>query len=404
MVRLRTSTATLLLLALSISGCAVRPAPSGVTDRLSIDPHQPDGALNLFCESIQEGDIVTARRQIDPGSVDIDHGKLRADALIADAQFFCVAEDHYGIDAAIRICEAYFLPVGVPVRKFSADEFRYSNDGMMANGWRNVDARDPEDTARIALAVLRGPDGIWRIWSPAELRFPSQITIEFVKEDIRMKGRLAEEINTGRYPNPEDLIQAVPPIRPRPAQWQFNPPPQPQITRTFDKSTPQGAIGAYYLAFVRHDRSGIAEFFYCDGDPSDELANARAARIISVLTLKKTVEQTFHIGENDDGVLLAEGLTGKGDQPWWGSPDNERDDRATIVFEDNSELPMRKVGGVWKLDVTPPNPQTPTTLARILEHDSSVLDQITSGVDAGIYRTAREVYESLLSAKLEHDP
>jgi len=395
----RTSTAAVLLLTIGISGCAVRPAPSGAPAKESFDPHRPDGALNLFCKSIQQGDRVAASGLIDAGSVDVDYGKLRSDALIADAQFFCVAEDHYGFDPALRLCEAYRLPVGVPIRTFEPNEFRFSNDGSLASG--NYVVGDP---ANAAPAVLRGVDGIWRIWSPAELHFPSQIAIEFVKEDIRLKERLAEDLNTERYPNPEDLIQAVPPIRPRPAQWQFNPLPQPQITRTIDKSTPQGAIGAYYLAFVSHNRSGIAEFFYSDGDPSNELANAQAARIISALTLKETVEQTFHVGENDDGFILAEGLTGKGDQPWWGSPGNERDDRATIDFEDDSELPMREVGSVWKLDITPPKPQTPMALANILEHDSSVLDQITSGVDAGIYRTAREVYDSLLSAKLGHDP
>lgn len=349
-----------LALLFGLAGCAQEPAPNGISSQEPLNPHRPDGALNLFCKSIQEGDIVAARTLIDSGSVDVDYGKLRSDALIADAQFFCVAKNHYGFDAAIKICEAYCLQVEVPIREFEPGEFTFSNDGTHASG--DVVVGDP---ASAAPGVLRGADGIWRIWSPVELRFQPQIAFEFLKEDIRMKGRLAQEINTGRDPTPQDLIQRVAPNHPRPAQWQFNPPSQFEITRNVDKATPRGAIGAYYMAFLKHDRSGIVEFFYSDGDPSDELANARAAKIISVSNLKKSVERTFHVGQNDADFIWAEGLTGKGDQPWWGSPGIERHDRTPLDFEDDSELPMRKIAGVWKLDITPPKPQTPMALVRV---------------------------------------
>jgi hypothetical protein len=386
------------LVFVGVAGCAEGPAANHKTEHEIVDPKTPYGALNLYCQSIEEGDIATASGLIDAGSVDPSYRQLRAQELITDAQFFWTAESHYGSEAAVKICEAYRLQIRVPVRQFTLHDFSFSNDGNVAAGW--VDAN--EDTAEAAPLMRRGPDGIWRIWSPTELRFQSPITMQFTQEDIDIKKKLIGAINTGQYASAEDLVQAIPAPHPQPALRSFNARPQDSPASNLDGTTIRGAIGAYYQAFMHRDEPGIARFFYVDDDPDGVVVKARAARVISTLRLKDAIDKQFNVKDGEDGAVLAVGLDGidhhpgMGDQPWWGDPEKIHGDRATLVFED-VEVPLRRVGGFWKMDITPSNPQTPADLARSLEHDANVLNQMREAVLRGKYPTARDVYEDMLS-------
>ncbi len=317
-------TAIFWVLATGIVGCAESQGRGSASAQISTDPHTPDGALNLYCRSIEKGDTETAASLIDYTNVDASYRQLRIDALITDAQFLRTAEPHYGLDAAVRICEAYRLPIGVPLRKFVPGEFDYSNDGSYASGRSNLSysrAAAP-DPATAAPLMCRDQDGIWRIWFPGvhggtgENGSPSASwVISICRQDIQMKTKLIAAINTGRYPNPDDLVAAIAPVYEQPHLWRFNPAPESGNTTNTDKSTIQGAIETYHRAFTSRDRPGIADFFYADGDPNGDLANARAARVISTLRLKDAVDWTFHVGNQNDGVILAKGLSGIGDQP-----------------------------------------------------------------------------------------
>jgi hypothetical protein len=220
------------MLAISIAGCAESHRPANVSAQISPDPHTPDGALNLYCQSIEKGDTGTAASLIDYSNVDASYRQLRIEALITDAQFLRTAEPNYGLNAAVRICEAYRLPVGVPLRKFVPGEFEYSNDGSYTSGRSDLSysgAAAP-DPATAAPLMCRDQDGIWRIWFPGVHGgtggngSPSASwVISICRQDIQMKTKLIAAINTGRYPNPDDLLAAVAPVYGQPQH--FSPPP-----------------------------------------------------------------------------------------------------------------------------------------------------------------------------------
>lgn len=200
-------TATFLVLSIGIVGCADSREPGSVATQVSTDPHTPDGALNLYCQSIEKGDTKTAASLIDYATVDASYRQLRIEALITDAQFLRTAEPHYGLVAAVRICEAYRLPVGVPLRKYVPGEFDFSNDESHASGWSNLSDSGgaTPDPATLAPLMCRDPDGIWRIWFPGVRGgtggngSPSASwVISICRQDIQMKKKLIAAINTGR--------------------------------------------------------------------------------------------------------------------------------------------------------------------------------------------------------------
>jgi hypothetical protein len=169
-------------------------------------------------------------------------------------------------------------------------------------------------------------------------------------------------------------------------------------SRSFDKTTPRGAIGAYYRAFIERDENGIAGFFYSEGDPRGRLAEANAERILAALRFKDAIDQKFD--NNGEGFVSSHELITAADQIWWCDVEQQGADRAVGVFEDNSRVSFRKIDGIWKLDITPAKPQTPVKLANKMASDLRILDQVTADALAGKYKELAQVRDALVSAKL----
>jgi hypothetical protein len=402
--------APLCLLAVCFVGCEEGPTSRGASTQPTLDRDTPDRALNLYWQAIEKGDAASAVDSIELSySEDADYRELQVNALIADAKFFHVADSHFGEGAAAHVCEACHLPMWLPPRKFGPDDFQTTNyDVNVVFGTVNLEKQDEAPVP--APPMHRGSDGIWRICSLPISRPPLPVMITYRQRDIRLKKDFINAINTGQYSSPDDLIQAIAPGDRQPAPvpaWQ---PPavraiQNPLTAKFDRSTVQGAIGAYYQAFMKADELGITDFFYSDDDSNGKLVDAHAARILSALRLKSSVDHRFQIqNEHENDFILGMGMSVPGDIAWWGSPVKEQGDRAAISFEGNTELPCRKVGNIWKLDITPAKPQTPAELAKILQHDSQILDQITADVLAGKYNEISGVRDALMAAKLSTKP
>jgi hypothetical protein len=378
-----------------------------VSTQPSFDRYTPEGAMNSFWQAIQKGDAATASNSIElPDDWHDSDRETLARAMITDSKLYLTMKSHFGQDTAVWICQEFGFPCAQLSRELMPADFHPSRQGVdLEYGGVNVVFGTP-GLGYLAPSMHRGSNGIWRIMvSPHRAGPPYGFFSGYSSDeqkDIDLKEGFINAINVGQYSTPDILIQAIRSEEKLPGREQFTQPTAAEKKENlnaekFDRSTVQGAIAAYFHAFTNRDTLGITAFFYSDSDSDGRLVSARAAKILSTLHLKDAIDQKF---QEDDALVLAVGLSGIGDQPWWGSPEKEQRDRATLVFEDNSELPLRKVNGTWKLDITPTKQQTPAEMAKIMEHDSKLLDQIAADLAAGKYRTLSEVHDALLSAKL----
>ncbi len=271
------------LLCAGIAGCADGPTPHGTSNQQSLDPHTPYGAVNAYWLAIEQGDAATAADSVELGhGVDANWRQLQVEALIEDAKFYRVAESRYGRGAAGLICQELRLTVWLVPGEFGPGEFKPNPyDANLAVAWEDSEKTQEEAPPPI---MHRGSDGIWRIWRPPRAAPPPPTMFAFQQHDILLKEKLIEAMNTGQYPTPDNLIQAIAaadrqPGLPSVAQLvAIQRGRQNLLTAKFDRSTIHGAIGAYYQAFMKGDGPGIADFFYSDGDSDGQLVSAARGR------------------------------------------------------------------------------------------------------------------------------
>lgn len=386
-----------------IGGCAhngatsLNPAPGRET---------PVGAINTYCKAVENGDASIVADSYDTPR-DLVCRLTWAQAQIAGFQLFQAIEACLGPDAGHEFDWYAEGDRCVRLKLYTSADFR------AVPGYPAPDAADGKFGPRGSwLPMCRGSDGIWRIdlgmdpIRPIDLRH----TIDLEQKRAALYHRLTSAVKQGQISDVGPILSSLEAqdfqISHEWGELDGEEPTEPPLpnrasldSTNFDQTTPQGAIGAYYRAFVERDEKGIAGFFYSEGDPRGRLAEANAERILAALRFKDAIDRKFNNG-GEAFVSDDVGLIAPADLVWWCDVEQERGDHAVGVFENNSQVSFRKVDGVWKLDITPAKPQTPTGLASKMARDSKILDQVTADVLAGKYKELSQVRDALVSVKL----
>jgi hypothetical protein len=279
-----------------------------------------------------------------------------------------------------------------------------------------------------AMAMQRGEDGIWRMGRIFPKRQAPQMTPEMaarlaarqkmLEQQRPVQEKAAEfqqrmvavtaEVGAGKYATADEVIHALypegsPGEKMRKFEEERNAADEKQaaeqqkqlLAQKFDPSTAEGAMGCFLQARAKRDRAGLGRFFYADGDVGGRLAKANAQRILDEFALEDAVKKQFGIAGNHHiaGRLLL--IT---DLPEWFGPPEVKGETAEARGEGGAPMTFRKVGGVWKEDIT--TPVTADKRAAAMEKGNEKAERLISELAAGKYKTVEEVESALKKAGL----
>lgn len=175
------------------------------------------------------------------------------------------------------------------------------------------------------------------------------------------------------------------------------------LERINHPKTPQQTAVAIDVAVTREKPEQIAKFLWARGDEDTKLAHAVAERIIASVEFKKAVLETFPASNLD---LRSFGLVEPGDfysivaSSW-----KEDGDRATIGNHEGGQpaadaVTMRKVKGVWKLNITPVDESIAEAIDAVQKNTVSI-KKLTSQIKSHNLASIDEVRNGLKAAEVK---
>jgi len=356
----------------------------------------PARAMRVYEDALNRLDVATVADSFSMPQ-DMDGSQRHATALraIAERQFYLQVQAWFGQDAAAKVC--FDCSVPRPQTGIADGDWRpvWGKSNFM---WGKIIGHD----RRGALGVkrpnfVRGPDGIWRMVGGGG----SDDAISRAAHLNKFSAALA----AGRYAHPDDLVRAVQlpegAIAPRAPQDVLSS----IMFRTPDPAMPESAYTTFIRAVAMKDSAALTNLFFAEGDTDGRVARANAERIISANRLDEAIDAK--LGPYGDTLVAGFGLLTKMDHPEWShalSFEGDRPTRATGAFADGIGIQYREIGGQWRVDITPPAPQTASQKCAQMQHDNQAVEQIAADILAGKYKTAAVVRDALLGARLWATP
>lgn len=356
----------------------------------------PAGAMNVLVAAIDGGDLATTADSFN-GSV--ARRQFAARAAVLTWRFHRVLVARFGDASAQQVfqeCQMHLWPIP---RHYVETDWQYP-PGQPDIAW-----------GKIGPMMQRGDDGIWRVGRIAH----PPTTLPHLRGSSNMAGRIAtqmkafqekqnqeqdrleqviNDLEQKKLITPAAVIAALYPqgspteLRRRAEADQKK---QEEIQKQqllaahFDPSTLDGAIGAFLQAQMRNDRAGLARFFYAEDDVDGRFALANADRIILAQELENRLDKI----DPHRSVDPTNHLMGLMDAPEWLGEFQIHGDTATGKSEGNDIVTFRRIGGIWKEDITSRLPARVRT--EQMEHDNLLIRRITSDTADGIYKNAVEV-------------
>jgi len=364
----------------------------------------PEGAMNVYEQALVRGDWATVA---DAWNYPAARTEPAAKLLILQNRLARALAAHLSaaeLEKVRRECRVSVTPV---TRPFVADDWEHPRPDMV------YPKRPP------AMMMQRGEDGIWRFgrisraaqggtprmaagW--AALQSQQQKALEDRATQIEP---VIAGLAAGKYATADEVIAALYPegspmgkLRKFQAQERAEEEKreasekQELLAAHFDPATLDGAIGAFLQARTRHDRTGLERFYYAEGDSKGRLAKANAQRLLIGFELEEAVKRQF-------GADAGESFEGRFALPWdapeWFPPEDVKGDRAVGASPGDEKLHYRKVGGVWKEDITTSIPAAKR--AQKMEQANAEAEQIVAGVRAGKFKTAKELEPAVTKAE-----
>jgi hypothetical protein len=389
-----------------------QPVPSG--------RDTPWGAMNVFYQALRNLDAATLA---DSYNMPEDRRKAIATSLVSSTRFCRAVAARFGQDALTYICHECRIPLPPAAHTYTSDDWTYPP------GQPNVAYGKQKLGGAAASMMQRGPDGIWRMGRIFPARARPRPTTEMAAAMARMAairaartpdmaGRMDEvtaAINAGNYASRDDVINALYPQGSPMAQMraadnlmkqQADAQEQQLLATKFDPSTLSGAVGAFLQALQKQDPAGMAAFYYADGDSDGKFARAHADQVVLTGRLAEAISS--NVDKYGSGLIGSFGLgPGPSEAPEWCSNIQMDGDRATGTFgEGNNKgtLLFRKIGGVWKVHITPRPPRTSAEQAAELTEDNQAITRITADILAGKYSTLSQVRDAMGAAMLNAQP
>jgi hypothetical protein len=402
----------LLASALLADGTTAPPAtPNATTQPVMQGRDTPEGAMNVYEQALARGDLATVA---DSWNARTARSPAFAKMMILDYRFQRGLASHFSpadVDRICKECQLGAQPTSRPYVAADWDQNPPPEPGVVYAKRREV----------MAPMMQRCADGIWRMGRVS--RRPPVMTPQMAARLADMEQRqqrtsaeteqrftpVIANLQAGKYAIADDVISALypegsPMEKIRRIQARENADEAQQeaaqkqqlLVQHFDPSTVEGAIGSFKQACEKHDRPGIARFFYAVGDDDARLANANAHRILIASALSDAMRKQFGAtaGENMEGrfALLI-------DAPEWFAPTEVHADTVVAQSPGTKKMHFRKIAGIWKEDITNSTPAAKR--ADKMEQTNAVAEKIIADVLTGKYKTPTEVDQAIKKANLD---
>jgi hypothetical protein len=399
----------LVLVWISVSAVAGETTTlSTMTNRPSTQPvilgrDTPEGAMNVYEQALARGDVATVADAWNSAEA---RNESAAKLLILQDRIERALAAHLSAAELEKIRSECRISVRPVTRSFVADD------------WEHPQADIVYPKRPSAMMMQRGEDSIWRfgrISRAAHARTPARFADiqERQQKDLEERKKQFEPVianlEADKYATADQVISALyPEGSPMAKMHKFEAQEKAEESKReeaekqqllaahFDPATLEGAIGAFLQASVKHDRAGLERFYYADGDSKGRLAKANARRVLTGFELEDAVKKQFgaDAGEVFEGMFVL-----MWDAPEWFPPEDVKGDTAAGVSPGNTKLHYRKVGGIWKEDITTSVPAA--NRAEKMEQATAGVEKIVADVRAGKYKTAKEVERAMKMAEVE---
>jgi hypothetical protein len=382
-----------------------------MTNRPSTQPvmqgrDTPEGAMNVYEQALVRGDLATVADAWNSAEA---RNESAAKLFILQNRLVRALAAHLSAAELEKVRSECRISVRAVTRPFVADDWEHPQSDIV------YPKRPP------AMMMQRSEDGIWRfgrISRAARARTPEMAarradTEQRQQKDFEERKKQLEpviaDLEAGMYAMADQVIDALyPEGSPMAKMRKFEAQEKAEeakreaaekqrlLAAHFDPATLEGAIGAFLQARTRRDRAGLERFYYADGDSKGRLAKANAQRLLSGIELEDAVKKQF-------GADAAESFAGifalTWDAPEWFPPEDVKGDTAAGASPGDKKLHYRKVGGIWKEDITSSVPAAKRV--EKMEQATAGLEKIVADVHARKYKTAKEVEEALKKAGVE---
>ncbi|MDQ3440375.1 MAG: hypothetical protein M3478_08520 [Planctomycetota bacterium] len=309
------------------------------------DRSTPQAAMRTLVDAIErEDNEAIAAGVFVAEDADRQWAKAYAQALIAGRRYWHAAWNRWGRQESI---EAYVRRgLRLPDSHLDYRRADWEHEGERAilkhvAGAKSLGAPSP----------LREVDGQW-LYDPLGRAGSNEIaaSVARINETAATHAKLAADIEAGRFASVHEAIDVLRPRR------DAQPEPTPLTKQQRDPKSIPGAMMSLGLAYGERDARAAARFYHVDGSPraAAQLAEAHAKRLLAVNdftdTIAYQIDGTEALAMEFDLIDPRDDLFGHLITEW-----RIKGDRATGRNDAGpAEATMRRVGGIWKIDLTPP--------------------------------------------------
>ncbi len=400
----------------AVGDALVPHAPASRPATRQGDRSTPEGAIGEIEAAIERGEVgavadgvVRARDAAGSGfAVDI------ADDAVTARKLRRAIERKFSEEQAKRICES------VGLRLDWLEMYRKAAwvvDGDVARA-----AFEPPERYRLEFRMVKR-EGAWRISFPPKNqeeearaaergeKSREQGMVERTKlrkevlahfEEYKMPGALLEALDPARREMKEEGRQVEERIKEMEKEAATHPAPTTAEAKEREVGTSLARLSA---ALVKKDVAEAAKYYFAEGDEGNAYVAARERRALAAEEFIEAVNK--EIGASADRMVQKLGLLNIADDLYglamvWGEQ-AEADGTTKKVREENSEwVPqIRKVGGVWKIDVTAETGGKAKEEARRAEAEAKVLSALTGRIKSGDISTAEGLGKAVREAEIK---
>lgn len=365
----------------------------------------PAEAMNIFMTALEHDDLATVA---DSFNASERNRQSMAHRLINQQRLYRDLVAQFGKKEADRVFAVGYLRPWQPHRYVPEDWAYAPNNPSIALVNSN---RDVPTGAYIPM-MQQGPDGIWRqgrIFHPPPPRpdltgMRQQMLAKMIQRDMDERNRFEsaiQNLEAKKYSTTAQVLDTLFPdgapaeqFRREKAKEQADAAQQQRelMAQHFDRSDLGGAVGAFLQARVKGNPLGLAKFFYAKDDKDGELAKANANRIAAYLRFQDAVQKIPGWDKASFNIYFDR----ETDAPEWFGDIQMHGNTAVGKSEGNTEMRFIKIDGIWKEDISSPDPAGPQAIA--MELDNAKLEQITCNILSGKYTTVEEVQSAITAA------
>jgi hypothetical protein len=356
----------------------------------TVDRSTPQAAMRTIVDAIErEDEAVIADSLLVENDAEHKFPRAFARMMCVAHRYWTAVQDRWGRQEVIAAYVKRGIVLPDSYQDYRRTEWDIRGDRATARSRARTGRRIPN-----AISPLRRIDGQW-LYVPPALTKPNQVDYAAGVLNKRAEGyaKLTADIAAGKFASIHEAIDVMYPRRPAGSSE------PPQLDKAqLDPATIPGAMTSLGLAYQQRDARAAARFYHVDG-PADAAARLVQAHVAHALAVHHFLETASDRIEAAERLALEFGLL------------DPRDDLFGHVITDwtidgdramgtndagPADAMMRRVDGVWKIDLTPPRGTLSSEkVAAELRRQTQALTAVTRDVRETPLFTTTEVRAAL---------